>query len=374
MIGGAFGLLLIVILLFGPHLRREFFPEVDSGAFEMTVRLPSGTRIEVTEGYIEAVEKYVKSQLGDDLELAISELGLTADWSAAYTPNAGPMDAVVKVQLKPERHRSAQQAVALLRQGFQEDPAFEKLLTEAYARKVANQEIPASVEAFNRFNMEFSFDAGGLIRSAMNEGKSTPINIKVTGKKLVKTRAVAEKILTEMRKIEGVADVRIVQRLDYPQYMIDVDRAKAAALGLNQAEVMRNIVGEHMTILLAHQNGLRIDRAEGFLPAHPVAVLENAEAVRSEFASVVSAGVLIRPRPENRVTDRLSHVANTHCQIYLRLLIDLYLDPRYFLPLKTLHFDGEGVIPDWKVLKRVTAILVARRRVSQIGRALSDGQ
>ncbi len=43
------------------------------------------------------------SRSGDDLQLIISELGVTPDWSAAYTPNSGPMDAVVKVQLKPER-------------------------------------------------------------------------------------------------------------------------------------------------------------------------------------------------------------------------------------------------------------------------------
>ncbi len=238
----AFSTLAVVVLLLGPRLRREFFPEVDAGAFEMTVRLPSGTRIEVTEGYIAAVEQYIKDKLGDDLELVISELGLTADWSAAYTPNSGPMDAVVKVQLTHERKRSAQESVSMLRQGFQEDTAFEKLLAESYARKMDAREIPKSISPFSRLNMEFAFDAGGLIRSAMNEGKSTPINVKVTGKKLDKTRAVAEKILAEVQTINGVVDARIVQRLDYPLFMIDVDRAKAAILGLNQMEVMRNIV------------------------------------------------------------------------------------------------------------------------------------
>ena len=45
----------------------------------------------------------------------ISELGVVADLSAAYTPNAGPMDAVVKVQLKHEREHSAQEYVHKLR-------------------------------------------------------------------------------------------------------------------------------------------------------------------------------------------------------------------------------------------------------------------
>jgi hypothetical protein len=33
-----------------------------------------------------------------------------------------------------------------------------------------------------------------------------------------------------------------VQRLDYPEFVIEVDRAKAAEMGLNQADVMRNVV------------------------------------------------------------------------------------------------------------------------------------
>ena len=63
--------------LLGSGLRREFFPEVDAGAFEIYVRAPSGTRIEVTEAKIAQVEQYIREKLGDDLELFISEIGVT---------------------------------------------------------------------------------------------------------------------------------------------------------------------------------------------------------------------------------------------------------------------------------------------------------
>ena len=45
----SFVLLAGVIVYFSPILRREFFPEVDAGAFQVSVRAPSGTRIENTE-------------------------------------------------------------------------------------------------------------------------------------------------------------------------------------------------------------------------------------------------------------------------------------------------------------------------------------
>src|SRR5262249_8609826 len=158
---------------------------------------------------IAQVEEVVREQIGDDLEMVVSELGVMSDWSAAYTPNAGPMDAVVKVQLKKDRHRSAQQYSQLLRTAF-----------------TRNETVFS--------DLEFSFDTGGLIRSAINEGKSTPLNVRITGKNLVKAHQVAEVIEKDVRRVPGVVDCRIIQRLNYPQYVMNVDRAKATELGLTQ--------------------------------------------------------------------------------------------------------------------------------------------
>ncbi|WP_435018183.1 efflux RND transporter permease subunit [Tundrisphaera sp. TA3] len=230
---GAVGLLVAVLTILGSQLRREFFPEVDSGAFEIYARLASGTRIEETEKRIVKVEDYVREKIGHDLELVISELGVVADLSAAYTANAGPMDAVLKVQLAEHRHRSAQEYVHMLRTGFASDAAFSDL--------------------------EFAFDAGGMIRSAMNEGKSSPINVRITGKDTASGRKLAEAILRKITKVDGVVDARIIQRLDYPQYIIDVDRAKAADLGLNQVDVMKNVVAALNSSIQFHKKNFWID-------------------------------------------------------------------------------------------------------------------
>jgi multidrug efflux pump subunit AcrB len=208
--------LVAVTLGLGSQLRREFFPEVDAGAFEIQMRAKTGTRIEETEKQVAEVESMVREQIGDDLELLISELGVVADWSAAYTQNSGPMDTVLKVQLKEERQQSAQDCVDRLRRAFAAAPRLGDL--------------------------EFAFDAGGMIRSAMNEGKSTPINVRITGKDREKAHAIAAAIQQEVRKIDGVVDCRIMQRLDYPEYIIEVDQAKASSLGLTQVDVMRNLV------------------------------------------------------------------------------------------------------------------------------------
>ncbi|HXD85991.1 MAG TPA: efflux RND transporter permease subunit, partial [Urbifossiella sp.] len=263
-IAAAFGILALVLVVFGLQLRQEFFPEVDAGAFEVYVRTKSGTRIEVTEGYIEAVESYIKKKLGTDLEIVISEIGLTADWSAAFTPNAGPMDTVMKVQLTANRKLSAQDAVHVLRRGVVDDLEFQQLLDEVYQRRMRkprNEEerLTPDTPAFSRTNLEFSFDAGGMIRSAMNEGRSTPINVRITTKDLVKARKVADRILADVKKIDGVVDARILQRLDYPQYVIEVDQSKASSMQLTQTDVMRNIIAAFNSSVQFNKRNFWID-------------------------------------------------------------------------------------------------------------------
>ena len=199
-----------------PRLRRDFFPEVDAGAFEMYVRLSTGSRIEETEKKIAEVEDLIRRTIGEDLELTISQLGVWADWSCAYTPNAGPMDAVLEIQLKAERRHSAQYYAAALRREMAADQRF------------------AAVEV--------SFNTGGTIRSAMNEGGATPIDIRIEGRDLHKSREVANRILAQASRVEGVVDARIVQRLDYPEYIVEVDRAKSRRLGLTERDVMENVV------------------------------------------------------------------------------------------------------------------------------------
>ena len=98
-----------------------------------------------------------------------------------------------------------------------------------------------------------------MVRSAMNEGKSRPINVRITAKNMKKARKVAEGILEGVKEIDGVVDARIIQRLDYPQYVMEVDQAKAAALGLNQADVMQNVVSAFNSSVQFNKKNFWID-------------------------------------------------------------------------------------------------------------------
>ena len=206
---GAMGLL--------PFIGREFFPQADAGQIAIFVRTPSGTNIEAAEQRIIAVEQFLKDNIqADERRMIISELGLVPDWSAAYTPNSGTMDCVVKVQLSDERSKSAQEYAIALRRAFAAEPKFGDL--------------------------RFSFDTGGMVSAALNYGASSPIDIQIEGGSLKDAQSLAQKIRDRTTELRGAADVHVQQRLDAPQLVINVDRAKASDLNLNEAQVMGQVV------------------------------------------------------------------------------------------------------------------------------------
>ena len=240
----AFSLMFGTIALLHSAMRRDFFPESDSGAFEVAVRAQPGLRIENTEQLVAQVEDAIRNEIGkydkDDpehrsLELILSETGLTPDWSAGYTPNSGPQDTVMKVQLTEHRRMTCQEYVTILRRTLKKDPRFNSL--------------------------EFAFDTGGLVRGALNEGKSTPINIqlKAKGKDLVRVYGIAERIKSEVQRVDGVVDARIIQKLDAPELTIIVDRKKAAQLGLSQDYIMKNVIGATNSSIVYNKKNFWID-------------------------------------------------------------------------------------------------------------------
>ena len=112
----AYVLLAAVLLFLTLPIRREFFPQADAGAFEIYVRAPSGTRLSVTNGGSTRSRRFIKQQIPPkDLKIIVSEIGVTPDWSSAYTPNAGKMDTVVRVQLTEERQKGSYEYADLLR-------------------------------------------------------------------------------------------------------------------------------------------------------------------------------------------------------------------------------------------------------------------
>jgi multidrug efflux pump subunit AcrB len=212
---GPVAVLFLLSLGLYAFIGQELFPRVDAGQLTLRVRGPSGLRIERTEDLVAQVEETVREVIPPrEIVKLISNIGVLLDWPAAYTPNSGPMDAFINVQLSDDRARS----------------------TQDYA-----VELRGSLIA--RFpGTEFALDTGGLITAALNFGLPSLIDIQVEGRNLQTSAALAEEVRRRAAEVRGAVDVRIQQRLDYPQIKVHTDRVKATYLGITNEEVVKNIV------------------------------------------------------------------------------------------------------------------------------------
>jgi multidrug efflux pump subunit AcrB len=133
-------------------------------------------------------------------------------------------------------------------------------------------------------NVSFSYDTGGLLSAALNNGLPSPIDIQVIGNSLEVAHGVAQQVEKAVRQVPGTVDVRTQQKLDYPSFNVNVDRVKAAYLGLKQEDVVKNIVTA-LNSSVSFLPGFWIDEKNGnhyFLGAqYPEAIINDRSTLEN---------------------------------------------------------------------------------------------
>ncbi|MHB8523028.1 MAG: efflux RND transporter permease subunit [Limisphaerales bacterium] len=211
---GIIGIFLLSLGIF-PLIGLAYFPRTDPGQFVINLKAPTGSRLEVTEQLVKRVEEIIRSEvLPKDLNLIVSNLGVTADFSAMYTSNSGQHTAFVQVSLH-EKHQIG---------------SYEYM---ARVRRRLRAEMP-QVTAY--------FQSGGLVDAVLNLGLPAPIDVQVISWNQKLGYATATELARKIRALPGVSDVLIPQDIDYPALALDVDRVRASELGMTSKEVVDNVI------------------------------------------------------------------------------------------------------------------------------------
>jgi len=198
-----------------PLLGLAFFPQTDAGQFTINLKVPTGTRIEVTEQYVAKVEELIRHTVeAKDLKMVVSNIGVVPDFSSLYTTNAGPYTATLQVALQ-ESHRQS---------------------SFAYMERVQK----AMAEQFPDIRTFFS--SGSMVDAVLNMGMPAPIDVQVSSPDLHQIYGVAQELASRIRSLPGVGEVYIPQDLNYPALRLDVDRVHAGELGLTQKDVVDNVI------------------------------------------------------------------------------------------------------------------------------------
>jgi|KBSMisStaDraftv2_1062788.scaffolds.fasta_scaffold00490_7 multidrug efflux pump subunit AcrB len=219
---GAFLIIFIVfavgsVALLVPWLGQDFFPSVDAGQFKIHVRARTGTRIEETAALCDHIDRTIRQQIpADEMGTIVDNIGLPySGLNLSYSTSApiGPADADIQVQLS-EKHRPTNEYVEELR----------------------------GVLAHDYPGVTFYVLPVDIVTQILNFGLSAPIDVQIVGPNLYGNRAVAEKMLNEVRYVTGASDARIQQPFDLPNFTVNVDRTRAQAIGFTQRDVAQSLL------------------------------------------------------------------------------------------------------------------------------------
>lgn len=204
-------------LVLVPMLGQDFFPNVDTGQFRLHLRARTGTRIEETARLVDAVEQVIRREIPQS-EVAgiLDNIGIpNSGISLSYSNNGliGTGDADILVSLTHD-HKP----------------------TDEYVRKLRvtlNKEFPGTT---------FYTLPADIVTQTLNMGLPAPLDIQIYGRDQAGNRIIAAKLADKIRGVPGAVDVRVQQPADQPKLLVNVDRDKAAELGLNEKDVANSVL------------------------------------------------------------------------------------------------------------------------------------
>nr|WP_315026574.1 efflux RND transporter permease subunit [uncultured Chryseobacterium sp.] len=196
---------------------KDVLPAVNSRQFQVRIKAAEGTRIEVTEVKVKKFLEHLKTKVGKD-NIAISSVFIgqhssTFAVSPIYLYNAGPHEALMQIALKEFNGNS------------------DELKDEL--RKYYKEKMP---------DLQISFEPIELTEKILSQGANNPVEIRISGMMKKMNRMYAEKLLAKIKEIEYMRDQQIPQSMNYPALQINIDRTKAAQLGLDAQDIAKSLV------------------------------------------------------------------------------------------------------------------------------------
>lgn len=210
------GCFFVVTLAIPFVVGTEFFPQTDTGLMKLHFRATPGTRIEVTEEMVAKAEDTIRKIIPkEELSTINSMLGVPISYNLAFVPtdNVAGMDAEILIALKEDHHP-----------------------TRTYMNKIREQ-LKAQFPGASIY-----FQPADIVNQVLNFGLSSPIDINVVGSNFQVSYEYVKKLQESLRKIPGLVDLSLKQVFDYPNLDVNVDRVRAARLGLSQRDVANSML------------------------------------------------------------------------------------------------------------------------------------
>jgi multidrug efflux pump subunit AcrB len=202
----------VIVLI--PWLGQDFFPGIKSGEIDMHFRAPIGMRLEEASKVASLVDTALRQLLPGHITNVIDNCGLpNSGLNQAYSASAtiGPQDCDVTIGLN--------------------NPASP---VDEY-RSILRDKLPKLFPG-----TEFTFPPGDITAKILNFGLPAPLDVQIIGRDTDADMAYAQRVVTEMRRIPGIADATIGQTLSEPTLLISAHRAFALGAALTESDIANN--------------------------------------------------------------------------------------------------------------------------------------
>lgn len=202
---GSAALLLSGAVYLVPYLGIELQPEVDEGEVRVNVELEPGTRLEITDTVMQDLRRIAADSIPE-----ITTAMVTAGGSSRSS-GSGTHLGELRLNLVPksERSRSARDVANELRDLLQTQPG---MLVRTRV-------------------------SGSMFRSWGRDNDEDRLSVEIRGHNIDTAAQLAETIRETMLRVRGIAEPTLSQRPGMPEMLVEVDRLRAANMGLNVSEV-----------------------------------------------------------------------------------------------------------------------------------------
>lgn len=221
-------ILLVGLLVAG--IGRDVLPKVDGSQFQLRMRLPDGTRMEKTELETIKLLDGIQELVGEDVKVVSSTyIGLhpqTYSINPVFLWMQGPHEAAMMVAMEGEV-----------------DFDLDKL----------KDQIRAKAKQINP-QMRLSFEPIELTDKILSQGSPTPIEVRLSGRNKANNREYAQKLIDRLKELPILRDVQLGQSVNYPTININIDRQKAARLGIDVQNVSRSLIASISSSRLVEKN------------------------------------------------------------------------------------------------------------------------
>lgn len=251
---------------------KDMMPKLNhSHQFQVRIIGQQGKRIERTELAVKQVIGIIKSIVQDkNIEISSAFVGMTPSsygTSSLYVFNAGPHEATLQVNIAKEYEMTSLDN-----------------LKDEIRKKVREQLSGVNV----------SFEPIDLTDKIMSQGSLTPIEVRIGGKDLKDGQKYANQLITELKKISYLRDIRINQPLNYPSFDIKIDRVRLAQFGLTADMVSKSVVAATASSRFTAKN-FWLDEKKGYAYQVQVALPEYEMSSVQDMENIPLISGQLRP-------------------------------------------------------------------------------